>query len=625
MRVVMLVVMLVVMGCVNSSPLSAFVVKGLFPVNSKDSEEASLTRFLTAALQEMGTCDLSLAVGERAAQRWPGLIYSLLLMVPLPRQVLTISAWQDFAGISRTSSTCQGNVIILQDPETLLTFVSNSPTDWDYDGRFVVVGLNKTHLEALTRSRCGRKTKHIVGLVQSERRPGVWEVFVNQLYSHLGTAQVTTWTGTRFTLPRPLFPEKLENFNGANLKVVVVEYNPAIFYLRDGRGSIVDRYGLDIEVIEAMARLFNFTPRYIESPPGELWGELLPNGSFSGMVGMIGREEGDVAVGNVYLSSFLGRLNYLSYSASYATDWSCFQARVEPPLPYYLALALPYRLTTWLSLLGCTLMLVPVLHLLATPEERQKQNWTSISDSLLHILGLHFRIPQTRVPAGTTPRVLVAFLWLYVIIITTGYSSNLTAFLTVQRSPAGVETIKELYESKMTVLGLGQYFKFNMMQSANPYVQGLAGTYKLLFNVEEMDSLIERGEGVGIQGKKYQLYIIKKRYSPRGTPTVRILKECFMSHSIALALQVHSPLKPLFDRGVSRVVESGLVNRWFAVSISRASQEDEGDEDDEDEEGKREGFLALSLAHIQGVFFILFFGSLAALLLFCLELVFGRK
>lgn len=64
---------------------------------------------------------------------------------------------------------------------------------------------------------------------------------------------------------------------------------------------------------------------YVRAFLGELWGELLANGSFNGMVGMMGREEGDMAVGNIYISSLLGRLNYLSYSASYTTDVSVFK------------------------------------------------------------------------------------------------------------------------------------------------------------------------------------------------------------------------------------------------------------------------------------------------------------
>ncbi|KAK8385357.1 hypothetical protein O3P69_012292 [Scylla paramamosain] len=165
---------------------------------------------------------------------------------------------------------------------------------------------------------------------------------------------------------------------------------------------------------------------------------------------------------------------------------------------------------------------------------------------------------------------MVAFMWLYVIIITTGYSSNLTAFLTVQRRPSSIETIRELYESKIPVVGLGEYFKYNMMQSVNKYVQGLAQNYRIVFSVEEQDALITQGMGVGIQGRKYLQYIIKKEYSPRGIPTVRILKECFMPHSLALGLQVHSPLKMQFDKVVSIVVESGLVNIWFQKSLSRS-------------------------------------------------------
>lgn len=110
---------------------------------------------------------------------------------------------------------------------------------------------------------------------------------------------------------------------------------------------------------------------------------------------------------------------------------------------------------------------------------RQKRSWDNLAYSCLYLLGLHCRVSQPRLPGRTTAQLFVAFMWLYVIIITTGYSSNLTAFLTVQRSPKGVETIRELYESRMPVMGLGEYFKYNMLQSGNPYVQVMVtGTSK---------------------------------------------------------------------------------------------------------------------------------------------------
>lgn len=89
----------------------------------------------------------------------------------------------------------------------------------------------------------------------------------------------------------------------------------------------------------------------------------------------------------------------------------------------------------------------------------------------MYILGIHFRVPQRLLPIHASIQVIVVFLWMYSIILTTGYSSNLTAFLTVHRQPPSIETIRELRESDLKVFGVGPFFGNSMAQSENPHLR----------------------------------------------------------------------------------------------------------------------------------------------------------
>ena len=63
------------------------------------------------------------------------------------------------------------------------------------------------------------------------------------------------------------------------------------------------------------------------------------------------------------------------------------------------------------------------------------------------------------------------FLWLYVIIVTVAYSANLTAFLTVERVPLGITSLKQLFDSSLLVYGIGPFFRNNMAQAKNEFVK----------------------------------------------------------------------------------------------------------------------------------------------------------
>ncbi|KAG7173319.1 Glutamate receptor ionotropic, delta-2-like 28 [Homarus americanus] len=555
-----------------------------------------------------------------------------LSLLPRP-QVVHVTDSEDFERVGILSSSCQGRVFLVDDPALLLTYANKRESSWDYSGRQVVVGLTKEQLKDLTLTKSGRKTQHIVGVVKSGLLGTLWQVYRNQLYTGEEVINVGTWQQNRFTRKRDLFPDKLANLHGAVLKVALFHYIPAVFIERTGNDSIVHHYGRDVDIIKVLSSILNFTIEILAVPSDELWGERLDNGSYNGMIGFLGRDEADMGSGNLYMSSHLGRLNHMTYTTSTFTDSSCFMSWVEPPLPRWQSLALPYQLETWLALLGELLLCSPFLYILAKTTsmrgEEELSNFQSVTYSSLYVFGMHFRQPQGQLPIRINTQIFLAFLWLYAIIITTGYSCNLTAFLTVTRDPPRIETIKELHESKLPVFGLGDYFKLSMLQSVNKHVRGLADKYVAVFDVSTIDRNILHGKGVGIQGYSYMKYVIKKDYtSASGRARMRILKECFASHAITVGLQRHSPLKRKFDKVIRWMVEGGLIDQWFLESVDLSIQIEKrkkkaqgiGDSKAEDmSTAGSEGVIPLGLDHMQGIFLILIICCIISILVFMAE------
>jgi len=61
--------------------------------------------------------------------------------------------------------------------------------------------------------------------------------------------------------------------------------------------------------------------------------------------------------------------------------------------------------------------------------------------------------------------------WLYVIVITVAYCSNLTAFLTVTKIPPAFETVKGLHDTGLSVTSLGDFFKYGLASAVDPYLK----------------------------------------------------------------------------------------------------------------------------------------------------------
>ncbi|XP_071518335.1 probable glutamate receptor [Panulirus ornatus] len=117
---------------------------------------------------------------------------------------------------------------------------------------------------------------------------------MNQLYWGPGVRRINTWYHHRFTRQLDLFPDKLSDLQGAVLKVSHFNYGPYSFVRRAEDGTVLLRFGLDVEIAKAVARVLNITLKFT-SPNEKTWGEKLENGSWYGVMGQVQRREVDIA------------------------------------------------------------------------------------------------------------------------------------------------------------------------------------------------------------------------------------------------------------------------------------------------------------------------------------------
>lgn len=94
-----------------------------------------------------------------------------------------------------------------------------------------------------------------------------------------------------------------------------------------------------------------------------------------------------------------------------------------------------------------------------------------LSFSWYYTFGMHFCETQQAVPNMDSTRIFVTFLWLYTMVITIGYSTNLTAFLLVRKAPDAIETIKDLYDSGLEVAAIGDIYKAGIASASDPYLR----------------------------------------------------------------------------------------------------------------------------------------------------------
>ncbi|XP_068250104.1 ionotropic receptor 21a-like [Palaemon carinicauda] len=590
--------------------------------NPKSLAEDHLTGLIkTILVNEMYECELIIAVdGAFQGSR----IVDILINVPVPKQVLQLLSPEDLANrIQWKSKNCQGTFLLISDPEPLIHFGNKYKFQWAYNAKVVIVGLNPQSLEMFFQTMKGKKTEHIIGVVVDYSGLNI-RIFMNLLFWGKTAKQISRWLGNRFTNDVDLFPDKTSNLQGGVVRVVMFDWRPIMIIIKDSKGKVTGRYGRDVVVMNTLSKVFNFTLVYIDIDQD--WGVLFPNGSFSGLVGYLGRDDGDVGIANLYPSALDDRHLFQDYSSPLTEDRVCFLARVDPPLPRWQNPSLPFQQDTWLALFLGFLLAGPVLYVLAlasNAEGRENSRFTTLVESCLASVAIHFEHPLGILPNNQSTRIFTIFLLLYSIIITTGYKANLTAFLTVTREPKSIETAEELYKSGIPVKSF-PWFRTALQYSANPVHRALAENYVIRYTFDEIKDEILAGQTITINSRKYLVPSSTLIRTRRGKPLLRFLKECLSSYSVGIGYAMNFPLKEKFNRVLSRMFESGLANKWFQQTNEfywkLKKMEGLKNYGGDDWYVSTDGVIPLGMAHMQGIFIVYVIGFVISKFIFLVEL-----
>ncbi|XP_069961398.1 glutamate receptor-like [Cherax quadricarinatus] len=317
-----------------------------------------------------------------------------------------------------------------------------------------------------------------------------------------------------------------------------------------------------VKVVLALGEALNFTAVF-SSPGPDMWGALLPNGTYTGMVGQVHRDEAEMGVGNVFLTE--ERARFITFSAPFDFERACFITPAPRPLPAWMALSFPFTTHVWILLLGCVLgltVLVPVMGLgLEAPDHQELH---SPSSAFLVILAF-FCNQSARHPTRTPMQVLLGMVMVSGFVVTIYYCSNLTAFLMVRTLEQPFTSITQIVKSELQVGGYSDFWSGIFQGSANPDVRALSRYFLHFHNVTKFLQEVLSRKGVLLENLQHLEYL-KKTYLTNsvGQPSVRLmLEECINPFGVGIMLKRNSPLKPSVDQVILRLREGGLVERFF--------------------------------------------------------------
>ncbi|XP_064099394.1 probable glutamate receptor [Macrobrachium nipponense] len=338
-----------------------------------------------------------------------------------------------------------------------------------------------------------------------------------------------SWTtrGLQLNSHLPLLPNKfMKLIDGGQLRVASENYPPHVtleeMQVSDDSGAKRLSYtGPMLILFDLLASRINFTYSLVR-PPDRSWGIRRPDGSWTGMVGMIRRKEVDMAIGPFGITYI--RAQVLDYTRSMFVDYVRVLAKrgrseVDP-----WGFAMPLAPVVWGSTFGTLVVFLVVSAV------------------------MYFTALERTGSFGQT-----VLLWVILtFVVVRCYSGNLMSLLAVRYISQPFQTLRRVEQDpRITMVWEADTAFIQTLKSAQSGIfhdvaeKESVGRFKVISSVDYSSTIendVMRGDHVLIVEDLSCKMLLADHFTKTGTCEFYLSKEMFLPLTFAMVMQKHSPL-----------------------------------------------------------------------------------
>ena len=522
-----------------------------------------------------------------------------------PVTLIEISSLNLMKNNSSTEPVCQNAVIFIRQIATLTSVYQQVKSNFYVDKVTVVAKLS---LEETWRLLFEIQNENLFFLVEKNGRDLELDSWTITNRTSVTTIRSHSNVKTEIAKNRSV------DLSGRHLMIATLAYPPSVVI--DTGGEI---RGIEPSVIESLADYLKFTFDFVQASPNEMWGEIFVtegNFSFTGLLGMLVRKEVDVATGELYISSI--RAPFISYTVVYNIGYETFLVPAQRPYAKWTALFYSFTWPTWMATIASAIVVIIMLRLVATyssqtPQSSRNNVFADFQFCCLYVIGnLSNMQVQPQNIISNANRMFIIW-WLFgTLILTTGYRSGLISYMTFPFTPPSIDTLQQLVDSPLTKVVFGGFLKSILLNSTNELEKKIGQDLIINYNLTGMFVSLDSGTSAVQSNLNNLLYMAATMYPTTTTgPKVHLIKDTIMPARVAFGLQKNSQLKPYFDKGIQRLIESGLIDHHKTTFAKKLDKWNPKKADDR---------ISFSLDSLQGAFYLLGIGVVASILVFVIEI-----
>ncbi|XP_066966026.1 probable glutamate receptor [Macrobrachium rosenbergii] len=432
-------------------------------------------------------------------------------------------------------------------------------------------------------------------------------------------------------LPEMTMSNHDEDFQGHHMRVISFPIEPFSSYVqsKNGPGGVVKLLdSFDKRLLEAMSSGMNFTYN-VRSPKDMQTGYQLQNGSWTGVVGVLQKNEADFTT---LIGTTSERTTVMDLTTTAYLDHMIITSLKPQLLPQYLVFFRPFTVDIWILLLFTVTIWASTLWFLEKVRSSfcgQKGN--AFSEDLFYGWEIMLGNPTSGQSANSTRQMLVGW-WLVVcFLMSTSFKSSLVAHLTVQGKTREINNCRDLVNQVNWAWGIDENYLFGLLvvtlkHNVDPNVRYVFEHHEKITTEDGLKKVL-RGQYSFLSAKERVLEIIGSKYrNIYGQTPFYLGKEQYKaSNVVGWGFRKGAPFKERLSKAITHLWESGISDRWLKEVRLANIKRNPGPTKEETELRMRaeindltvdSNVRILQTKHMLGVYVVLISGLSVALLAF---------
>ncbi|XP_023228385.1 probable glutamate receptor [Centruroides sculpturatus] len=376
------------------------------------------------------------------------------------------------------------------------------------------------------------------------------------------------------------------------------------------RNKVQGIYGHLSEMLNILSTVMNFSYSLV-TPADRQWGAPVGDGNWTGMIGMLQRDEADIAMGPFAITYF--RAQVVDYTHLFTSNYLAVMAgRLKDHHPSFFSYILTFGWEIWFGIFLSWVTLSLGMTAVDMVHNIKWRSWEKAKSRYMYHFWVYFSnlfcesSPTT--PTQTSAKFLVLVWWLAIIVLMNGFSGNLKAKLMTEEEIPRIESIgdvlvrKEIQPYIMRGSAYETYIQHTQTEEFQQFWRRIVSTngrvLEEMYSYETLKRVL-RTEVVVVNDYWSMQDALARKCSDLSEGLFYFGNQHFFPHPFAMALNKRLPkeLGREISKRVNWVMQSNIVSRWAArtnYNWTKCTQQDANQEE-----------KPLTLVDLEG-FFILY-------------------